>query len=118
MCQGWLKCYWNLDSRDAVKCFNLLVAYLFQVDAEKHTMAKYFMELTLVDYESVHFLPSQIAAAALYLSIKCIDNSEWVTCFLHFQNIMMVGKYSGTSLSDHLTKILIGSSTVGQIGIS
>ena len=40
-------------------------------------MAKYFMELTLVDYESVKFLPSEIAAAALYIAIKVEDNLEW-----------------------------------------
>ena len=40
-------------------------------------MAKYFMELTLVDYESVKFLPSEIAAAALFIAIKAEDNLEW-----------------------------------------
>jgi cyclin B len=49
-----------------------------KVDAQKHTMAKYLMELTLVDYASVKFLPSEIAAAALCLSMKLLDKSEWV----------------------------------------
>lgn len=55
---------------------------LFQVDAQKHTLAKYLMELTLVDYDMARMLPSQIAAAALYLSIHLIDKkAEWVNSF-------------------------------------
>ncbi|XP_076465626.1 G2/mitotic-specific cyclin-B-like isoform X2 [Babylonia areolata] len=48
-----------------------------QVDATKHTLAKYLMELTVTEYDMVHLLPSLIAAAALYLSIKLLDNSPW-----------------------------------------
>ncbi|KXJ27183.1 G2/mitotic-specific cyclin-B [Exaiptasia diaphana] len=48
-----------------------------EVDAEKHTMAKYLMEVTLPDYTSVKFLPSEIAAAALCLALKLIDKSSW-----------------------------------------
>lgn len=44
-----------------------------EVDADKHTLAKYLMELTIVDYESVHIPPSEIAAAALCLSIQILD---------------------------------------------
>ena len=40
------------------------------VDALTHTLAKYAMELTLVDYKMAHIKPSVIAAAALALSLK------------------------------------------------
>jgi len=53
------------------------------VDSRKHTLAKYLMELTLIDYNFTQQLPSKIAAAALYISIKVLDNSEWSTT-LHF----------------------------------
>ena len=54
--------------------------FLFsQVDANKHTLAKYLMELTIVDYGMVHYYPSQIAAAALCLSMKLMDGSDWVS---------------------------------------
>ena len=44
-------------------------------------MAKYFMELSLVDYGCMKFLPSEIAAAALYIAMKADDGSEWTpTC--------------------------------------
>ena len=53
----------------------------FQVDAKKHTLAKYLMEITLVDYELSLLLPSQIAAAASYLSTHLIDkqSAKWVS---------------------------------------
>ena len=52
---------------------------LFQVDVELHTLAKYLMELTMLDYDMVHFPPSQIAAGAFCLSLKILDNGEWVS---------------------------------------
>lgn len=51
------------------------------MDATKHTLAKYLMELTIVDYDMVHVAPSEIAAAALCLSMKIIDKSNWVRTF-------------------------------------
>ncbi|XP_067827594.1 G2/mitotic-specific cyclin-B2 [Heptranchias perlo] len=47
------------------------------VDAEKHTLAKYLMELTVIDYSMVHIHPSEIASAALCLSLKVLDQSKW-----------------------------------------
>ncbi|CAB4015580.1 cyclin B [Paramuricea clavata] len=52
--------------------------------AETHTMAKYFMELMLVDYASVKFLPSLRAAGALYLSLKLLDKKEWDATLEHY----------------------------------
>ena len=40
-----------------------------QVDATIHTLAKYAMELTLVEYNWAHVPPSKIAAAALAISL-------------------------------------------------
>lgn len=56
------------------------------VDAQKHTLAKYLMEMTLIDYEMSILLPSQIAAAALYLSIHLIDKqlAEWTQTLAHY----------------------------------
>ncbi|KAL0127477.1 hypothetical protein PUN28_005629 [Cardiocondyla obscurior] len=41
-----------------------------------HTMAKYFLEQSLVHYEMCHYPPSLIAAAALYLAFLVIGNDE------------------------------------------
>uniref|UniRef100_A0A3P9IVU2 Cyclin B2 n=1 Tax=Oryzias latipes TaxID=8090 RepID=A0A3P9IVU2_ORYLA len=46
-------------------------------DVEKHTLAKYLMELTLLDYHMVHYRPSEVAAAALCLSQLLLDGRPW-----------------------------------------
>lgn len=50
-----------------------------QVTAEQHTLAKYLLELTMVDYDMVHFPPSMVASAALALTLKILDAGEWVS---------------------------------------
>ncbi|NXN84695.1 CCNB2 protein, partial [Bombycilla garrulus] len=50
-----------------------------EADAKQHTLAKYLMELTLVDYDMVHHRPSEIAAAALCLSQKVLGHNKWGT---------------------------------------
>jgi hypothetical protein len=53
---------------------------LLQATAQQHALAKFFMELMLLDYEcSVSFPPSQRAAAALCVAMKITDNSSWVS---------------------------------------
>ncbi|KFQ27258.1 G2/mitotic-specific cyclin-B2, partial [Merops nubicus] len=48
-----------------------------EADAKQHTLAKYLMELTLIDYDMVHHRPSEVAAAALCLSQKILGHNEW-----------------------------------------
>lgn len=52
---------------------------LFQSDVERHTLAKYLMELTLLDYHMVHYRPSEIAAASLCLSQLLLEGLPWVS---------------------------------------
>lgn len=47
--------------------------------AEHHTLAKYFLELTMIDYDMVHFPPSQVASAAYALTLKVFDCGDWVS---------------------------------------
>ncbi|XP_028411190.1 G2/mitotic-specific cyclin-B-like [Dendronephthya gigantea] len=54
--------------------------------SETHTMAKFFMELMLVDYDSVKFLPSLKAASALYLSLKLLDKQDWDSTLEHYSS--------------------------------
>uniref|UniRef100_A0A671FWR4 G2/mitotic-specific cyclin-B1 n=1 Tax=Rhinolophus ferrumequinum TaxID=59479 RepID=A0A671FWR4_RHIFE len=55
-----------------------------EVDVEQHTLAKYLMELTMLDYDMVHFPPSQIAAGAFCLAMKILDNGEWTPTLQHY----------------------------------
>ncbi|XP_005393891.1 PREDICTED: G2/mitotic-specific cyclin-B2 isoform X1 [Chinchilla lanigera] len=48
-----------------------------EVDVEQHTLAKYLMELTLTDYDMVHYHPSKVAAAASCLSQKVLGQGKW-----------------------------------------
>ncbi|XP_043280334.1 G2/mitotic-specific cyclin-B [Venturia canescens] len=56
-----------------------------------HTMAKYFLEESLVCYELSHYPPSLIAAAAIYLSFFVIGNDDadeglviWTNTMVHY----------------------------------
>ncbi|XP_057693664.1 G2/mitotic-specific cyclin-B2 isoform X2 [Corythoichthys intestinalis] len=53
-------------------------------DIERHTLAKYLMELTLTDYEMVHHRPSEIAAAALCLAQLLLNNLPWSATQEHY----------------------------------
>ncbi|XP_048886021.1 G2/mitotic-specific cyclin-B2 [Brienomyrus brachyistius] len=53
-------------------------------DAEKHTLAKYLMELTLTDYDTLHYNPSEIAAAALCLSQLVLEGQRWSATQQHY----------------------------------
>ncbi|KAM7424723.1 hypothetical protein PAMA_000873 [Pampus argenteus] len=53
-------------------------------DVERHTLAKYLMELTLVDYDMVHYRPSEIAAASLCLSQRLLDGLPWSPTQQHY----------------------------------
>ncbi|XP_077318795.1 G2/mitotic-specific cyclin-B1 [Lithobates pipiens] len=55
-----------------------------EVDAALHTLAKYLIELAMVDYEMVHFPPSQVAAAAFCLSQKVLDDGTWTPTLQHY----------------------------------
>ncbi|XP_030581022.1 G2/mitotic-specific cyclin-B2 isoform X2 [Archocentrus centrarchus] len=53
-------------------------------DVERHTLAKYLMELTLLDYNMVHYRPSEIAAASLCLSQLLLDGLPWSPTQQHY----------------------------------
>jgi len=43
------------------------------VDVQQHTLAKYLIEISLLEYEMVHIPPSLLASAALFLSLRLLD---------------------------------------------
>ncbi|RUS76758.1 hypothetical protein EGW08_015489 [Elysia chlorotica] len=57
-----------------------------RVDATKHTLAKYLMELTIIELDMAHIRPSHIAASALYLSMLVLDESRWTKTLQYYSS--------------------------------
>ncbi|XP_018600239.1 G2/mitotic-specific cyclin-B1 [Scleropages formosus] len=55
-----------------------------EVTAEQHTLAKYFVELTMVDYDMVHFPPSHVASAAFALMQRVLSCGDWTNVLQHY----------------------------------
>lgn len=47
-------------------------------DSRTHTLSKYLSELTLTEYSMLKYLPSQIAAASVYIARRMTGRSAWV----------------------------------------
>lgn len=63
-----------------------------RADSQQHTLSKYLIELTLLDVPMMKFLPSQIAASAVYLTRLMLKESIlWTKTLEH---------YSGFTLED------------------
>ncbi|XP_072167554.1 G2/mitotic-specific cyclin-B-like [Diadema setosum] len=82
------------------------------VDAQKHTLAKYLMELTLPEYDMVKYDPSEIAAAAIYLSMTLLDpDSRWCSKMAHYS---MYSEEHLTPIVRKLAKIVCKDDSTSQ----
>ncbi|XP_051875582.1 G2/mitotic-specific cyclin-B1 [Pristis pectinata] len=75
-----------------------------EVSSEHHTLAKYLMELTIVDYEMVHFPPSQIAAGAFHLAQKVLNAGDWTPILQHY---MAYKEEDLVSVMEHIAKNVV-----------
>ncbi|XP_053549991.1 G2/mitotic-specific cyclin-B1 [Bombina bombina] len=75
-----------------------------EVTAEQHSLAKYLMELVMVDYDMVHYPPSQIAAAASCLSLKVMSGGDWTPTLQHYMTYL---EESLTPVMQHMAKNVI-----------
>lgn len=57
-----------------------------EADAVLHTLAKYLMELALIDYDMAHIPPSKVAAASLCLAMRTLDSGEWTLTLQHYMD--------------------------------
>ncbi|XP_078070010.1 G2/mitotic-specific cyclin-B1-like [Mustelus asterias] len=55
-----------------------------EASTEQHVLAKYLMELTMGDYEMVHYPPSLIAASAFHLAQKLLNCGEWTLLLQYY----------------------------------
>ncbi|KAJ3087855.1 G2/mitotic-specific cyclin [Quaeritorhiza haematococci] len=51
-------------------------------DVNDRTLAKYLIEATLVDERFLAWMPSMVAAAAMYLARKVLTNGDWTPAFI------------------------------------
>ncbi|TNM92538.1 hypothetical protein fugu_019550 [Takifugu bimaculatus] len=77
---------------------------IYEVTAEQHTLAKYLLELTMVDYEMVHLPPSIVASAALALTMKILEVGEWDATLQHYMDYTVE---SLTPVMAHIAKNII-----------
>ncbi|KAM4810067.1 G2/mitotic-specific cyclin-B1 [Rhinophrynus dorsalis] len=75
-----------------------------EVDSLHHTLAKYLMELVMVDYDMVHVPPSQLAAASFCLAMKILNCGEWTPILEHY---MAYTENALVPVMQHIAKNLV-----------
>uniref|UniRef100_A0A8C0FSZ2 Cyclin B1 n=1 Tax=Bubo bubo TaxID=30461 RepID=A0A8C0FSZ2_BUBBB len=55
------------------------IAKIAKVEFKEYSLAKYLMELCIIDYDMVHFPSSKTAAAAACLTLKLLKGCKWVS---------------------------------------
>ena len=53
-------------------------------DIQTRTLGKYLMEISLLDHRFMHYLPSHIAAASMFLARKILERGEWDATLTHY----------------------------------
>ncbi|XP_009873371.1 PREDICTED: G2/mitotic-specific cyclin-B1-like [Apaloderma vittatum] len=80
ICQMEIKILQALDfnlSRPIPLHFLRRTSNIAEVSSIQYILAKYLMELSIMDYCMVHIPPSKIAAAAICLALKLLNGCEW-----------------------------------------
>jgi cyclin B len=54
------------------------------VTPEIHMMAKFLLELCLTEYSILKYVPSQLSAAALYISKKLYNDTQWTPVLRYY----------------------------------
>ncbi|NXW11457.1 CCNB1 protein, partial [Fregetta grallaria] len=57
-----------------------------EVNFRQYVLAKYLTELSIVDYDMVHFPPSKTAAAGFCLAMKLLNGSEWTPTLQYYMS--------------------------------
>ncbi|KAG9238617.1 putative G2/mitotic-specific cyclin-B [Amylocarpus encephaloides] len=53
-------------------------------DIQTRTISKYLMEISLLDHRFMNYLPSHVAATAMYLGRMLLDRGEWDATLTHY----------------------------------
>ncbi|CCF55537.1 hypothetical protein KAFR_0A00990 [Kazachstania africana CBS 2517] len=65
-------------------------------DVQTRTLAKYMLEITLIDFRFIGIVPSLCAAAAMFLSRKMVGKAKWNNNLIH---------YSGGYTKSHIERV-------------
>ncbi|PWW76033.1 hypothetical protein C7212DRAFT_195144 [Tuber magnatum] len=57
-----------------------------QYDYETRTVAKYLLEISLLDHRFMGYAPSHVAAAAMYLSRMMLERGPWDADLVHYSD--------------------------------
>ncbi|CAO1627440.1 unnamed protein product [Parajaminaea phylloscopi] len=55
-------------------------------DIQTRTVAKYFMEISLVDYRLLEHPPSLVAAASIWMARKVLERGPWTPTLVHYSS--------------------------------
>ena len=55
-------------------------------DIQTRTVAKYFMEISLVDHRLLEHPPSLVAAAAVWMAREVLERGEWTPTLVHYSS--------------------------------
>jgi transcription initiation factor TFIIIB Brf1 subunit/transcription initiation factor TFIIB len=58
-------------------------------DIQTRTLGKYLMEISLLDYRFMSYLPSHIAAAAMYMARMILERGEWVCRYIFLRRPLL-----------------------------
>lgn len=89
------------------KRWYLLNFSILKADPKQHTLAKYFMELSLHCAEFSPLDPSYLAACSLCLSFKLLKGTEWNRTMEFYSTYKLDDLYSGMH---KLAKLVLKSS--------
>jgi len=81
------------------------------VDILQHTLAKYLVELSQLDYDLAHVDPSELSAAALYLSLQLLSTDE---CEVWSATLKYYSHYSEQDLMRTITKMAVLATTASK----
>ncbi|XP_055380027.1 G2/mitotic-specific cyclin-B [Condylostylus longicornis] len=79
------------------------------INAEQHeySLAKYILELVSIEYSLAHYKPSEIAAAALFLSVSLLNIKKKPTDDIWNKTVEHYSTYSSTYLKPLVKKIAV-----------
>jgi len=81
------------------------------VDILQHTLAKYLVELSQLDYDLAHVDPSELSAAALCLSLQLLSTDE---CEVWSATLKYYSNYSEQDLMRTITKMAALATTASK----